>query len=99
MSSARYLGPISMARTAIVLDCCRLRVPDVTEVDRIARLHLALTRQGYELRLQNANVPLRELIGLCGLSGVLCVEPGREAEEREQARGVEEERDLGDAPA
>ena len=42
---------------------------------------------------------LLELIAFCGLAEVLRVEPRREAEEREQRLGVEEERELDDPPA
>ena len=35
----------------------------------------------------------------CGLAGVLRVQTGSQAEEREQAVGVEEERELGDPSA
>lgn len=87
-----------MGRIAIVLDCSCLRASDATEVDRIARLHLTLRRHGYDLRLRNPSSSLRELICFCGLDGVLCVEPEREAEQGEQPLGVEEERELGDAP-
>ena len=88
-----------MARTAIILDCSCLRAPDAAEVDRIARLHLGLRRQGFELRLRNPTSSLQELIGFCGLAGVLGVEPGGKAEEREQPWRVEEEGQLGDPPA
>ena len=86
-----------MGRIPIVLDCSCLSGLDAAEVDRIARLHLALLAQGFELRLRNPPARLIELIGFCGLLGVLRIESGGEAEEREQPPDVEEEGELGDA--
>jgi hypothetical protein len=84
-----------MERTAITLDCSCLQASDAAEVDRIARLHLDLRRQGFELCLRDPTSSLRELIGFCGLAGVLGVEPGGEAEEWEQPCRVQEEGQLG----
>jgi hypothetical protein len=53
-------------------------------------------RHGFELRLRHASNELHELLSFCGLSEVLRLEPGGEAEEREQGLGVEEERELDD---
>jgi anti-anti-sigma regulatory factor len=66
-------------------------------VDALARLQLAARRQGLELRLRGPQRELRELIELAGLTAVLGVEPRREAEERKERLGVEEEGELGDA--
>jgi anti-anti-sigma regulatory factor len=68
-------------------------------VDALARLQLAARRRGCELRLRGLPRELRELIELAGLTAVLGVEPRREAEEREERLGVEEEGELGDAVA
>jgi anti-anti-sigma regulatory factor len=87
-----------METIAIILDCSCLQASDAAEVDRIARLHLELRRQGFELLLRNPTSSLRELIGFCGLAGVLGVEPERKAEEREEPGGVEEEGQLRDPP-
>jgi hypothetical protein len=66
-------------------------------VDSLARLALAERRAGRVFRLTEASAELRELLVLTGLDGVLLgVEPGREAEEREERVGVEEERELDD---
>lgn len=66
-------------------------------MDSLARLALAERRAGRVFRLTEASAELRELLVLTGLDGVLLgVEPGREAEEREQRVGVEEERELDD---
>jgi anti-anti-sigma regulatory factor len=64
-------------------------------VDVLARLQLAARRRGIELRIV-ASPEVRELIGLCGLEEVLRVEPLRQAEEREERGGVEEEREFLD---
>ena len=73
-------------------------------VDLLARLHLAARRRGVELRIREADPELRELISLAGLDSVLGVdvlrvEQRRQAEERKELLGVEEERELRDPPA
>jgi anti-anti-sigma regulatory factor len=65
-------------------------------VDFLACLQLEMRRRGLQLRLRDVSPALRELIALAGLEDVLGVEPRRQAEEREERAGVEEERDLGD---
>jgi hypothetical protein len=79
---------------------CDLRgvAADCVTVDALARLHLAARRAGVELRLRHASADLKELV-FTGLSDVLAVETGREAEEREEPLGSEEEGQLGDLPA
>jgi hypothetical protein len=67
-------------------------------LDLLARLQLAAKRRGYELRVEAASDELCGLIELAGLSEALGVEGQREAEEREQRLGVEEERQLDDPP-
>ena len=68
-------------------------------VDLLARLQLLARRGGFEIRVRAASPELRELISLAGLDVVLGVEPRREAEEREERLGVEEEGQLGDPAA
>ena len=46
-------------------------------VDLLARLALALRREGSRLQLSHASVELVELIEFMGLSDVLRLEPGR----------------------
>ena len=87
-----------MARTSIYLDCSSLQACDVCEVDRMARLQLALRRHGFELKLANPSRSLLELIGFCGLACVLRSESIGEAEEREQPGCVEEEGEFDDLP-
>jgi hypothetical protein len=72
---------------------------DLATVESLARLKLAARRSGVDLRLGRVPRELEELIIFVGLAEVLGVEPRREAEEREQRLGVEEERDLDDPPA
>ena len=85
-----------MAAGTIVVDCARLGRPDVATVDAIARLTLAARQGGLGLSYENAPPSLLGLLEFCGLSELLGIEPGRQAEEREDPRRVEEERDLGD---
>jgi hypothetical protein len=72
--------------------------PDATAIDALARLRLTARREGLDLRLRGASRELCELLAFAGLDGVLGVEPRRQAEEREERRGVEEERHLLDPP-
>jgi hypothetical protein len=72
--------------------------PHLGTVDALARLALAARRIGCELKLRDPSRELRELVAFAGLAEALGVEPGREAEEREEPLGVEEERDLPDRP-
>jgi len=66
---------------------------DLGIVDALARLRLAGKRLGFEVRL----TPTEELLELLELAGL--VEVLWQPEEREEALGVEEERQLGDATA
>lgn len=63
-------------------------------IDVLARLRLAGKRLGFEVRLAAPTEEMLELLELCGLVEVLW-----QSEEREEALGVEEERQLGDPPA
>jgi hypothetical protein len=82
----------------IVCDLSALGDADAETIDLLARLQLAARRQDRPLRLLHASPVLQDLIAFAGLESVLCVEPQREAEEREDSLGVEEERQLGDSP-
>ena len=66
---------------------------DLGTIDALARLRLAGKRLGFEVRLTPTE-ELLELLELVGLVDVLW-----QTEEREEARRVEEEGELGDAPA
>lgn len=90
---------------AVVCDVRDLEEPDACTVDALARLQLTARRLGHRIRLRDACGELRGLVALMGLSEVLPVvsasglEPGRQTEQREQVRGVEEEADPGDPAA
>jgi hypothetical protein len=71
----------------------------VRTVGALARLQLEARRLGLELRVVHASAELSELVAFVGLDGVLLVEPRRQAEQREETLGVEEERELDDPPA
>jgi ABC-type transporter Mla MlaB component len=83
----------------VVCDVASLLQPDAGTVDALARLQLAARRLGYRLRLRRASAELQELLAFMGLQDALRLEPRRQAEEREQGLGVEEERELGDSLA
>ncbi len=80
-------------------------VADLVAVEALARMQLTARRRGRALRLRAASPALDDLIAFCGLSDVLPCErpdllgPGGKPEEPEQACGVEERVDRGDAPA
>ena len=80
---------------------CDLRgvAADCVTVDALARLHLAARRAGVDLDVRHASKELKELLVFTGLNRVLRVEPGGEAEEREELLRAEEEGELGDPPA
>ena len=85
-----------MARSAVVCDVGRLGAADLAIVDALALLQLAAARAGADLRVRNASADLCRLLHLTGLAAVLSVEPGGQAEPREQPR-VEEVVDVRDA--
>jgi hypothetical protein len=73
---------------------------DLGVVEALARLALAARRAGLELALVGVTSDLRELIALAGLERVLLGGEARgEPEQREEAPGVEEERQLDDGSA
>lgn len=83
----------------VVCDVSALDDPHLGAVDLIARLQLTVKRLGGALELRGTNERLEELLALAGLREELCLEVVGEAEEREEALGVEEEADAGDLPA
>jgi hypothetical protein len=83
-------------RRPLFCDLSALGGADLETIDLLARLQLAARRHGRTIRFLHASPALRSLIAFAGLEAVLRVEPGREAEEREDPVGVEEERQLDD---
>ncbi|WP_329321738.1 STAS domain-containing protein [Streptomyces sp. NBC_01262] len=88
--------------TVVVCDVSALTEPDLAAVEALARLRLTAGRCGIRVGLRGASARLRELLALTGLEvvlppGVLGVEPGGQAEEGEEAVGVEEGVEPGDA--
>jgi ABC-type transporter Mla MlaB component len=89
----------------VVCDLAALVDPDAVTVDALVRLQLTALRCGRRVRLRHACGELQDLIALMGLSDVvplapdLPFEPWGQAEEREPARGVEEEADPTDPVA
>jgi ABC-type transporter Mla MlaB component len=93
-----------VAAPRLVCDVGEIVEPDAVTVDALARLQLTARRLGREVRIRHASAELQELLTLMGLSGVVPLsaesrlEVGREAEEREVGRRVEEEADPADPP-
>jgi anti-anti-sigma regulatory factor len=83
----------------VVLDLAAVGDADVVTIESMARLYLTVRRAGGRIRFRRAGRDVHELVSLLGLADVFrfdtgsVVEPRREAEEREEGRGVEEERD------
>ena len=77
---------------------CELRAvaADAVAIDALARLQLTARRLGRRVRLRHVSRELQELLEFAGLACVLGVEPRRQAEEREQPLGAEEEGELRD---
>ncbi len=87
------------AQRTIVCDLSAVGDGDVQVIDLLGHLELAARRHGRTLRLRNASPALSALIAFVGLDSVLRLEPQREAEEREDPLGVEEEGQLDDPAA
>jgi ABC-type transporter Mla MlaB component len=89
----------------VVCDVAALLDPDAVTVDALARLQLTARRLGRQVRLRHACGELQDLLALMGLRDVLSLrarlplEPRGKTEDREQARGVEEEADPADPTA
>ena len=81
----------------IVVDVGALAA-DALTIDVLAHLQLAAGRVERRVQLRNVSDELQKLIAFAGLADVLGLglEPGRQAEEREERPGGEEERELGD---
>jgi hypothetical protein len=97
LQSCAVYRVMAAARPRTLLCDAGILPPHVATVDALARLQLHAQRHGYELVLHAPSDQLLELLALCGLRDVLCVEPGGQPEQREQRRGVEEEREADDA--
>ena len=79
-------------------DVAAVGTPDLATVEALARVELTARRHGADVQLRGASVDLLELLALCGLP-LRLIEAERKPEEREEASGVEEERDPGDPVA
>jgi hypothetical protein len=83
----------------VICETAGIDDPDIPTVEALARLHLTAKRLGCRFVLRDPAAELADLLELAGLSRLVGVdegsgfEPRREAEEREQPLGVEEERD------
>ncbi|MGH2819966.1 MAG: STAS domain-containing protein [Actinomycetota bacterium] len=101
----RVRGLLEDSDADLVVYDVRTLDPDVATLEALARLQLTARRLGRRVRLSHASGELQDLLalaGLCdvvGLCGRLRFEPRGQAEQREQARRVEEEADPGDPTA
>lgn len=86
---------------AVLCDVGAIIAPDAVTIEALARLRLTARRLGCDLRVLSAHPRLMDLVALTGLSDALDLgsgEVGRQAEEREQVLGVEEEVETVDTP-
>jgi ABC-type transporter Mla MlaB component len=89
---------------AVSCDVGAVTAADAVTVEALARLKLTAQRLGCELTVGRASERLRALIAFAGLAGVLpatrrvSFEVRRQAEEREEAIGVEERVEPPDLP-
>ena len=81
----------------VVCDVGGIARTDVVTVEALARLRLTARRHGRRFVVAGAGADLRDVIRLVGLADVL-PQVGGEAEDREQARGVQEVVDGRDPP-
>ena len=87
---------------SVICEAGDLTDADLETVDALAQLRLRARRLGADVRLEHAPAELRDLLCLLGLDDVVpCSEESGldarwEAEGREEAGGIEEERDPGD---
>ncbi len=73
---------------------------DGASVDVLARLELTARRAGRRLVLERASPELAELLAFCGLTAALDLQrPVRQAEQGEEAGGVEERVERDDPVA
>jgi ABC-type transporter Mla MlaB component len=100
---ARVDGILQQNNADLILcDLSAVARPSVATVDALARLQLVARRLGCGLRLVHPCRELRDLLALSGMdqvlpvAEVLRVEPRRQAEQREQRRGVQEEGDRAE---
>ena len=96
-------GFVNAGQADVVCDVVHVRESDLGTVAALARLQLVAHRRGGAISLANASAELHgllDLVGLCAVLGAcrgdLDVEPERQAEHREETRGVEEEGDAAD---
>ena len=86
----------------LICDVGGVADPDAVTIDALARLQLTARRLGREIGLRHASRELCELLDFAGLSEVIRlsagsrIDAGRQAEQREEGRGVEEEGDPAD---
>ena len=95
-------GTQADAPTVILCDLAQLTDADMATVDALARLALLARRLGCSISLRDPSSELCELVAFAGLGDVLPRAPASgvevvgEPEQREEALGVEEERDPAD---
>jgi hypothetical protein len=86
----------------VIVEADLLGLPHLAAIEALCRASLLARRRGVRLVIRDPSPELRALLELCGLAEALSCREGsaleapREAEQREQAFGVEEEGDPGE---
>jgi ABC-type transporter Mla MlaB component len=85
----------------VICDVSSVGEPDAGTIDALARMQLTARRLGRRVQLRHACADLQDLVAFTGLGDVLPhyglrLEAGRQPEEGEESRGVEEEADPDD---
>ena len=85
--------------TPLECDVADMQEADLATVEALARVELTARRLGSDICLRGASAELLELLAFCGLPIESVLEAEGQAEQREEARGVEEEGDPTDPVA
>jgi hypothetical protein len=93
---------LGAGEAAVVCDVASVGEPDAATVEALAGLQLTAQRLGRRMPFRHAGGRLRDLVAMMGLGDVLVLagdlplQAWGQAEQREQALGVEEEAEPGD---
>jgi hypothetical protein len=88
-------------RATVICDVSAISDPDAVVIEALARLRLTALRGGGRVELRAPAGALDDLLTFVGMHDAIAgrgsaAETSWQPEEREQVRGVEEERDAGD---
>ena len=102
---AKATRGLDNAADLLVFDVGDLTDADIATVESLARLQLVARAHACRVWLRGASSELRDLLAFVGLADAMpclpesALEAGRQTEHREEARGIQEERDPADSIA